>query len=54
MGGPGSTRWRGHERRGLVEETPALDMLHDTLKAALAAPAATGSLTWRTEDGVPF
>ena len=51
MGGSSSSRWRGHTPKRLVEETPAIDLLHPVLKTALAAPAATGSLTWRTETG---
>ncbi len=54
MGGPGSTRWRGHRRRSLVEETPCLDLLDPELKEALKLPTASGELDLRiAESGEP-
>ena len=58
MGGPGSTRWRGHNRRRLVEETPCLDLLDPELKQALRLPEASGELDLRVagtgEPAVPI
>ncbi len=47
LGGPGSTRWRQHRPKPLVEETPCLDLLHPEWKAFMAAPTATGTIKWR-------
>ena len=58
MGGPGSTRWRGHRPRRLVEETPCLDLLDPELKEALRLPSACGELDLRVpgtgEPAVPI
>ena len=47
MGGPGSSRWRGHRRRRLVEETACLDLLDPELKEARKLPTASGELDLR-------
>jgi hypothetical protein len=52
MGGPGSTRWRGHTPKPIAEHTPALDFLSSTLKAALQQPRrADGMLRWTDSGG---
>ena len=44
MGGNGSTRWRGHEAKPLIEETQALDLMDPAIKSALEAAAPTENL----------
>ena len=47
MGGPGSTRWRDHTPKPLVEEALPLDLLRPPLSEALREPGgATGTLHW--------
>jgi hypothetical protein len=52
MGGSGSTRWRGHRPRPLVEEAHCLDFLDTNWKEILRLPAASGTLEWRGRGGV--
>jgi hypothetical protein len=52
VGGSGSTRWRGHHRRALVEEAHCLDFLDPNWKEILRLPAASGTLEWRGRGGV--
>ena len=54
MGGPGSTRWHGHQRRPLVEAALCLDLLDPRVKEALRLPSASGTLEWTNPDtGMP-
>jgi hypothetical protein len=50
MGGPGSTRWRGHTPKALVENTPTLDLQHPRLQAALAQPGPVPGVTSHGDD----
>jgi hypothetical protein len=52
MGGSGSTRWRGHRRRALVEETHCLDLLDRRWKEILRLRQASGTLEWRSRGSV--
>ena len=58
MGGRGSTRWRGHNRQPLVEESVCLDLLDPELRKALKAPRASGELDLRVagtgEPAIPI
>lgn len=51
MGGRGSSRWRGHQPRRLVEHTRRLDFLSPSWRAVLKLPAASGTLIWRNANG---
>ncbi len=54
MGGPGSTRWHGYQRRPLVEAALCLDLLDPRVKEALRLPSASGTLEWTNPDtGMP-
>ena len=46
MGGIGSSRWRDHVRKTLVDECMALDLRHTKVKALLAGDRAEGTLLW--------
>jgi hypothetical protein len=47
MAGRGSTRWRGHQPRPLVEETHCLDLLDQRWREILRLHRASGTLEWR-------
>ena len=49
MGGPGSTRWRGHRPQPLVEEALALDLTDLRRKGALSLPLCAGTIEWRAK-----
>jgi hypothetical protein len=46
MGGRGSTRWGDHDRKQLVEATPALDFLAPVWREALSQERASGQIEW--------
>ena len=46
MGGPGSTRWRGHAPKPLVEEARGLDLFDPQWREALRQPRASGTIEW--------
>jgi hypothetical protein len=52
MGGSGSTRWRGHQPRRLVEQTHCLDLLDRRWKEILRLRQASGTLEWRSRGSV--
>ncbi len=54
MGGIGSTRWREHRRRPLVEDAPPLDFLDPKWRDVLSLDRASGTLEWcRGAEVVP-
>ena len=54
MGGCGSGRWGGHQKRRLVEGTPCLDFHKSPWKEVLTNPeAASGKLLYRGQSGCP-
>jgi hypothetical protein len=55
MGGRGSTRWRDHDRKPLVESALRIDLLEPAWKAALSQPRAAGRIEWSdTSTGAPI
>lgn len=50
MGGPGSTRWRGHPRKPRVEDALCLDLLEPGFRAHLECERVEGSIEWRDPD----
>ena len=54
MGGPGSTRWREHDRKPLVESTLYLDLLARQVLELLSQPRTSGTIRWLCpETGAP-
>ena len=50
MGGSGSTRWRDHRKRPLVEEALAIDLVALRRAGAFKAEGGSGTLTWTREQ----
>ena len=49
VGGPGSGRWHGHQRRPLVEEHLAIDLVDLRRSGALLREGFSGTLEWTTQ-----
>jgi len=53
MGGPGSTRWRDHQKRPLVEESLHLDIVTFRKSGALGPSGGWGDMDWPAHRGRP-
>ena len=51
MGGVGSGRWRGRNRRSLVEDCLSMDVLDPSFKALLRLDFADGKIEWPSTRG---
>ena len=51
MGGPGSTRWRGHTKRDLVETTPRIYLSELARGGAFQDHDTAGSIEWTSDSG---
>ena len=49
MGGPGSTRWRGHRKRGLVESTPRINLSELTRGGAFQDRDTGVTVEWTSD-----
>ena len=54
MGGPGSTRWRGHTKRGLVEATPRIYLSELARGGAFQDQDTGGTYEWTSGTGQPL